>query len=182
LIRVDLASVVSKYIGETEKNLCGLFDLARTDTGVLFFDEADALFGKRTTVKDAKDRHANIEVSYLLQRLEEHPGLILLSTNNRGALDEAFSRRFTFIARFAFPDVELRERLWRSIWPQAVRIGDDVDFANLAQRAQLTGANIRNIALLATWLAEDERAPSVRRKHIDLAFKRELGKVGRLEL
>ena len=149
---------------------------------MLFFDEADALFGKRTNVKDAKDRHANIEVSYLLQRLEEHPGLVILSTNNRGALDDAFSRRFTFIARFAFPDAGLRECLWRSIWPTAVRVGDDVDFAILAQRAQLTGASIRNIALLATWLAEEERSPSVCFRHIDQAFRRELGKVGRLEL
>lgn len=182
LIRVDLASIVSKYIGETEKNLSSLFDLAQADISVLFFDEADALFGKRTNVKDAKDRHANIEVSYLLQRLEEHPGLVILSTNNRGALDDAFSRRFTFIARFAFPDAGLRECLWRSIWPTAVRVGDDVDFAILAQRAQLTGASIRNIALLATWLAEEERSPSVCFRHIDQAFRRELGKVGRLEL
>ncbi|WP_423143253.1 ATP-binding protein [Pseudomonas chlororaphis] len=180
LIQIDLATVVSKYIGETEKNLSRIFDLAEADAGVLFFDEADALFGKRSVVKDAQDRHANIEVSYLLQRLENYPGLVILSTNNRSHLDDAFSRRLTFITRFPFPDVALRERMWRSIWPEPLNLASEVDFTRLAMRAELTGANIRNIALLATWLAVDERAPDIGIQHIEQAMKRELAKIGRL--
>jgi len=180
LIQIDLATVVSKYIGETEKNLSLIFDRAEADAGVLFFDEADALFGKRSAVKDAKDRHANIEVSYLLQRLESYPGLVILATNNRSHLDDAFSRRFTFITRFAFPDVSQRERMWRNIWPGKISLGEEVDYKQLAMRAELTGANIRNIALLATWLATDEHTPCVGNQHIERAMKRELAKIGRL--
>jgi ATP-dependent 26S proteasome regulatory subunit len=182
VIKIDLATVVSKYIGETEKNLSRIFDLAEADAGVLFFDEADALFGKRSTVKDAKDRHANIEVSYLLQRLESYPGLVILATNNRSHLDDAFSRRFTFIARFAFPDAILRERMWRGIWPEQVSVAPEVDFKLLALRADLTGANIRNIALLATWLAADDGSDNIGYPHIERAMQRELAKIGRLAL
>ncbi len=110
LIKVDLSTVVNKYIGETEKNISRIFDLAEADSGVLFFDEADALFGKRSETKDAQDRHANIEVSYLLQRLENYPGLVILATNNRSHLDSAFNRRFTFITRFTYPDEALRKK------------------------------------------------------------------------
>ncbi|MFJ3368106.1 ATP-binding protein [Pseudomonas sp. NPDC086251] len=180
LIQIDLATVVSKYIGETEKNLSQIFDRAEMDAGVLFFDEADALFGKRSAVKDAKDRHANIEVSYLLQRLERYPGLVILATNNRSHLDDAFSRRFTFITRFTFPDVPQRERLWQRIWPESIELADDVNFKQLAMRTELTGANIRNIALLATWLAAEEHTQQVRFEHIDRALKRELAKIGRV--
>ncbi|WP_455872271.1 ATP-binding protein [Serratia proteamaculans] len=180
LIKVDLSTVVNKYIGETEKNLSRIFDLAEADAGVLFFDEADALFGKRSAVKDSKDRNANIEVAYLLQRLENHPGLVILSTNNRNHLDDAFSRRFTFITRFDFPDASLREQMWRRIWPEAVALSPDVDFAALAEGAQLTGANIRNIALLAAWLAAEEKSSHIHDRHIRLAMKRELAKIGRI--
>ncbi|WP_082854966.1 ATP-binding protein [Paraburkholderia phytofirmans] len=182
LIKVDLSTVVNKYIGETEKNLSRIFDLAEADAGVLFFDEADALFGKRSETRDAQDRHANIEVSYLLQRLERYPGLVVLATNNRSHLDDAFSRRFTFITRFSFPDTALRERMWRAIWPESVRLAADVDLAFLAARAHLTGANIRNVALLSAWLAADEPDGVVRAAHIELALKRELAKIGRLML
>lgn len=181
LVQIDLATVVSKYIGETEKNLSLIFDRAQLDAGVLFFDEADALFGKRSAVKDAKDRHANIEVSYLLQRLESYPGLVILATNNRSHLDDAFSRRFTFITRFAFPDVAQRRRMWQSIWPNAIDVAADVDFEQWAMSAELTGANIRNIALLATWLAVEEDTPCVGNRHIEQAMKRELAKIGRLK-
>lgn len=176
LIKVDLSTVVNKYIGETEKNLGRIFDLAARDAGVLFFDEADALFGKRSESKDAKDRHANIEVAYLLQRLEQHPGLVILATNHRGHLDDAFTRRFTFITRFLWPDASLRERMWRQVWPDAHPLADNVDFARLAQ-VQLTGANIRNIALQAAWLAAGE--PCVSTAHIDKALRREMAKMGR---
>lgn len=182
LIKVDLSTVVDKYIGETEKNLSRIFDLAEADAGVLLFDEADALFGKRSTVTDSKDRHANIEVAYLLQRLENHPGLVILATNNRNHLDDAFSRRFTFITRFNFPDASLREAMWRRIWPAKVALSPDIDFAALANNAELTGANIRNIALLSAWLAAEEQTSYIGEQHIRLAMKRELAKIGRLPL
>ncbi|BEM38643.1 ATPase [Serratia marcescens] len=177
LIRVDLSTVVNKYIGETEKNLAKIFDLAAQDAGVLFFDEADALFGKRSETKDAKDRHANIEIAYLLQRLESHPGLVVLATNHRSHLDDAFSRRFTFIVRFSYPDTALRKRMWQSAWPPSIQVADDIDYTQLAQTA-LTGANIRNIALLASWLAAE--SPCVTVEHIHRALRRELIKIGRL--
>ncbi|MGF6190441.1 ATP-binding protein [Serratia sp. 2723] len=180
LIKVDLSAVVNKYIGETEKNLSRIFDLAQADSGVLFFDEADALFGKRSETKDSKDRHANIEVSYLLQRLESYPGLVILATNNRSHLDSAFNRRFTFITRFTYPDVELRTQMWQSIWPSTLTLAEDVDFAALAAGSELTGANIRNVALLAAVLAAEEGSGKIRLHHIERAVSRELGKLGRL--
>jgi SpoVK/Ycf46/Vps4 family AAA+-type ATPase len=172
--------VVNKFVGETEKNISRIFDLAEADAGVLFFDEADALFGKRTETKDAHDRHANIEVSYLLQRLENHPGLVVLATNHRSQLDEAFTRRLTFIVRFSYPDAALRERMWRGIWPQQVRLAGDIDFADFANKAAITGANIRNAALLAACLASEEGASCVGRTHIERALHRELVKIGRI--
>ncbi|UZM16221.1 ATP-binding protein [Pseudomonas kielensis] len=180
LIKVDLSTVVNKYIGETEKNLSRIFDLAALDSGVLFFDEADALFGKRSESKDAKDRHANIEVAYLLQRMEAHTGLIILSTNHRSHLDNAFSRRFTFIIKFDYPDHATRALLWQAAWPAQVRLADDVDFDRLAAMADLTGANIRNIVLAATWLAADAGTPCIGMPHIQHALKRELAKTGQL--
>ncbi|MGP2966188.1 ATP-binding protein [Serratia marcescens] len=176
LIRVNLSTVINKYIGETEKNLAQIFDLAAHDAGLLFFDEADALFGKRSEVKDAKDRHANIEIAYLLQRFEQHPGLVVLATNHRSHLDDAFSRRFTFIVRFSYPDAALREKMWRQAWPSGIKLAADLDFAQLAQ-TPLTGANIRNIALLAAWLAAD--AGCITSAHIQHALLRELSKIGR---
>ncbi|MGL4353724.1 MAG: ATP-binding protein [Aeromonas popoffii] len=182
LIKVDLSTVINKYIGETEKNLSRIFDLAEQDAGILFFDEADALFGKRSETKDAHDRHANIEVSYLLQRLENFPGLVILSTNNRSHLDSAFNRRFTFITRFTYPDEKLRYNMWKKIWPKNVKISPDVDFEKLAQRANITGANIRNIALLASFFAEESDNQEVSHGHIDAALTRELAKIGRLAI
>ena len=146
---------------------------------MLLFDEADALFGKRSEVKDAHDRHANIEVSYLLQRLEHYPGLVVLSTNNRGHLDDAFTRRLTFMTRFELPDAELRLKMWRAIWPTQISVASDVDWERLAQRTELTGAGIRNVALLASWLAA-EAGRAVTQADIERAIRRELGKTGRL--
>lgn len=182
LIKVDLSTVVNKYIGETEKNLARIFDLAQTDSGVLFFDEADALFGKRSETKDAHDRHANIEVSYLLQRLEAYPGLVILATNNRNHLDSAFTRRFTFITRFTYPDVTLREEMWKAIWPSTLNLAKNINFSVLAAQNELTGANIRNIALLAAVLAAVDNSKVITQEHIDRATTRELGKLGRLSL
>ncbi|WP_338803468.1 AAA family ATPase [Xenorhabdus griffiniae] len=180
LIKVDLSTVVNKYIGETEKNLSRIFDLAEQDAGVLFFDEADALFGKRSETKDAQDRHANIEVSYLLQRLENYPGLVILSTNNRSHLDSAFNRRFTFITRFTYPDETIRKKMWQAIWPENIKVAQDVDFDKLAQRTSVTGANIRNIALLSSLFAAENNHNEVSNKNIETALSRELDKVGRL--
>ncbi|AWK41535.1 AAA family ATPase [Photorhabdus laumondii subsp. laumondii] len=180
LIKVDLSTVVNKYIGETEKNISRIFDLAEADSGVLFFDEADALFGKRSETKDAQDRHANIEVSYLLQRLENYPGLVILATNNRSHLDSAFNRRFTFITRFAYPDEMLRKKMWQVIWPEQIKLSDTIDFTHLAKRADLTGANIRNIALLASMLAKNDHCDQIENKHINRAITLELNKTGRL--
>ncbi|MCG3469076.1 AAA family ATPase [Xenorhabdus bovienii] len=180
LIKVDLSTVVNKYIGETEKNLSRIFDLAEQDAGVLFFDEADALFGKRSETKDAQDRHANIEVSYLLQRLENFLGLVILSTNNRSHLDSAFNRRFTFITRFTYPDERLRKEMWQAIWPKNIKVSQNVDFDKLAQRASVTGANIRNIALLSSFFAAENSNGEVNNEIIEIALARELAKMGRL--
>ncbi len=182
LIKIDLSTVVNKFVGETEKHIAKIFDLAARDSGVLFFDEADALFGKRSETKDAQDRYANIEVSYLLQRLENHPGLVILSTNNLSHLDNAFTRRLTFIIRFLLPDIETRTRMWQSIWPKKIRIADDVDFNYFARIADTSGANIRNIALLATWLATEEGADEVGTQHIRHALQREMIKTGQITI
>lgn len=155
LYRIDLSSVVSKYIGETEKNLRRLFDAAEDGGAILFFDEADALFGKRSEVKDSHDRYANIEINYLLQRLESFHGLAILATNMKSALDEAFMRRLRFIVNFPHPGVEERQVIWKKIFPlQTPTV--DLEFDRLA-RLQLTGGEIRNIALNAAFLAADSQ-------------------------
>ncbi|PHM60377.1 ATP-binding protein [Xenorhabdus ishibashii] len=180
LIKVDLSTVVNKYVGETEKNISQIFELAESDSGVLFFDEADALFGKRSEIKDARDRYANTEVSYLLQRLENYPGLVILATNNRSHLDNAFYRRLTFITRFTYPDEKLREKMWQIIWPKAFKLSDDIDFSHLSKKSDLTGANIRNIALLSSILSKNEHCEKIENKHIERAIILELNKIGRL--
>ena len=151
LYRIDLASTVSKYIGETEKNLARLFDAAERSGAVLLFDEADALFGKRSEVKDSHDRYANIEVAYLLQRVESYRGLAILTTNMKSALDRAFLRRIRFVVQFPFPDEAAREQLWRRQFPPQAPLGQ-VDFAALA-KLQLAGGHIRGVALNAAFLA-----------------------------
>jgi tetratricopeptide (TPR) repeat protein len=153
LYRIDLSSVVSKYIGETEKNLARLFDAAEASGAILLFDEADALFGKRSDVKDSHDRYANIEVAYLLQRIESYRGLAILTTNMKGALDRAFLRRLRFIVQFPFPDAAAREQIWQRQFAQGAPLGQ-VDFAALA-RLQLTGGSIRSVALHAAFRAAD---------------------------
>jgi hypothetical protein len=153
LYRVDLATLVSKYIGETEKNLKSLFDSAETSGAVLLFDEADALFGKRSEVKDSHDRYANIEVAYLLQRIEGYRGLAVLTTNMKSALDRAFLRRIRFLLTFPFPDAAAREQIWRRQFPAEAPLGE-LDYAALA-RLNLAGGNIRSIALGAAFKAAD---------------------------
>ncbi len=153
LYRIDLSQVVSKYIGETEKNLRRVFDAAEEGGTVLLFDEADALFGKRSEVKDSHDRFANIEVSYLLQRMESYRGLAILTTNLKSAIDTAFLRRLRFIIQFPFPDAANRAEIWRRIFPSQTPI-QDLDVSRLA-RLSIPGGNIRNIALHAAFLAAD---------------------------
>jgi SpoVK/Ycf46/Vps4 family AAA+-type ATPase len=157
LYRIDLSQTVSKYIGETEKNLRRVFDAAEAGSAVLLFDEADALFGKRSEVKDSHDRYANIEVSYLLQRMEAYRGLAILTTNMKGALDPAFLRRIRFVVQFPFPDVALRTAIWQRIFPAETPTAG-LDLARLA-RLNVVGGNIRNIALGAAFLAADEGSP-----------------------
>jgi hypothetical protein len=154
LYRVDLAGTVSKYIGETEKNLKRLFDAAEASGAVLLFDEADALFGKRSEVKDSHDRYANIETAYLLQRIESYRGLAILTTNLKSALDRAFLRRIRFVVQFPFPDTAAREAIWRRQFAAAAPV-QGVDFAALA-RWHLAGGNIRTVALNAAFKAAHE--------------------------
>jgi len=153
LYRIDLSQVVSKYIGETEKNLRRVFDAAEGGGAILLFDEADALFGKRSEVKDSHDRYANIEVSYLLQRMEAYRGLAILTTNQRAALDHAFLRRLRFVLEFPFPDAAGRAEIWRRVFPAATPT-EGLDAVRLA-RLNVSGGNIRNIALNAAFLAAD---------------------------
>ena len=157
LYRIDLSAVVSKYIGETEKNLRRVFDAAEALGAILLFDEADALFGKRSEVKDSHDRYANIEVSYLLQRMETYGGLAILTTNHKNALDTAFQRRLRFVVNFPFPDQTQRAAIWRNVFPAATP-QENLDFHRLARLA-VTGGTIRNIALAAAFLAAEAHTP-----------------------
>ena len=177
LYRIDLAGVVSKYIGETEKNLKRIFDAAERSGAVLFFDEADALFGKRTEVKDSHDRYANIEVSYLLQRMEDYSGLAVLATNKKSALDQAFLRRLRFLVDLPLPDFASRRLIWRKTFPVEVDL-DGLDYDLLA-RMEITGGNIRNISLNAAFLAAGEGA-AIGMAHVMRAARREYAKIGRL--
>jgi hypothetical protein len=176
LYRIDLSQVVSKYIGETEKNLRRVFDAAEEGGAVLLFDEADALFGKRSEVKDSHDRYANIEVSYLLQRMETYRGLAILTTNMKGELDPAFLRRLRFIARFPFPGTAERAAIWERIFPPDTPT-EGLDVHKLA-RLNVAGGNIRNIALQAAFLAADEGGP-VRMNHLLRAAYTECAKLER---
>jgi hypothetical protein len=174
LYRIDLSQVVSKYIGETEKNLRRVFDAAEEGGAVLLFDEADALFGKRSEVKDSHDRYANIEVSYLLQRMEAYRGLAILTTNMKSALDTAFLRRLRFVVQFPFPDATQRANIWRRIFPSDTPT-EGLDMDKLA-RLYMAGGNIRNIALHAAFLAADAGEP-VRMTHLLYAARHEYAKL-----
>ncbi len=179
LYKVDLASLVSKYIGETEKNLERVFVEANTSNAILFFDEADAIFGKRSEVKDSHDRYANLEISYLLQRMEAYDGIAILATNMRANLDEAFTRRFNYIVDFPFPDVESREALWRIHFLTSLPLSEGIDVGMLARRFRLAGGNIKNIVVAAAFLAAQDQA-AITQAHILHAARREYQKMGRL--
>ena len=179
LLKIDLSQIVSKYIGETEKNLRQLFAQAASANAILLFDEADALLGKRSAVKDAHDRYANTEVAYLLQKMEEYPGISILTTNVRQNIDEAFTRRMRFIIEFPFPEDEDRLRIWQAVWPREVPLAPDVDLPRLAQLFRLSGGSIRNIALSAAYLAAECGEP-VAMRHLMRATRSEQQKMGRL--
>jgi hypothetical protein len=174
LYRIDLASVVSKYIGETEKNLRKVFDAAEESGAILLFDEADALFGKRSEVRDSHDRYANLEISYLLQRMESYRGVAILTTNMQHALDPAFMRRIRFIVQFPFPDAASRARIWERVFPCATPV-DPLAFDQLAQ-LNVSGGVIRNIAMHAAFLAAEDGAP-VGARHILAAARTEYSKM-----
>jgi SpoVK/Ycf46/Vps4 family AAA+-type ATPase len=179
LFRVDLSRVMSKYIGETEKNLSQLFDDARASGAILFFDEADALFGKRTEVKDAHDRYANLEIGYLLQRMEEHTGTTVLATNRAGDLDEAFVRRFHFILEFPMPRPEERRRIWAGMLPADAEREPRIDIDALARDYEISGGEIRNSVLTAAFMAANEGVP-IGLRHLKRGLRRELLKAGRV--
>ena len=180
VFRIDLSRVVSKYIGETEKNLSRLFDKAESRDWILFFDEADALFGKRTDIRDAHDKYANQEVAYLLQRVENYNGLVILATNQRGNIDEAFVRRFQTIIHFPMPRPEERYELWRRAFPPQIDIADDIDWRQVATRFELSGADIMNVTHYCAIevLADQSRRLDFQR--LEAAILRELIKAGKV--
>ena len=181
LYRIDLATMVSKYIGETEKNLDRVFAAAEGSNAILFFDEADALFGKRSEVRDAHDRYANIEVAYLLQRMETYSGAVILATNLRHNLDDAFLRRLDVAVDFPFPEPEDRLRIWTRALPDRAPVAEDVDLAFLAERFKLSGGGIRNASLAAAFLAA-EGAGVIGMPELVRAVAQEYAKLGRLTL
>ena len=178
IYRVDLAGVISKYIGETEKNLGRIFSAAMNSNSILYFDEADALFGKRTEVSGAQGGFSNFAVSYLLHKLKSYEGLSIVSTNTDQPLDQAFLRRMAFTVHFPFPDSRSRLRIWQSIWPVQTPLAGDLDLVFLAQHFQLSGGEIKNVALAAAFLAA-ESEEAVRMNHLLLAARREYQKMGK---
>lgn len=179
LYGVDLSAVVSKYIGETERNLEAVFTAAEQTDAVLLFDEAEALFGKRSEVQDARDRYANLEISFLLQRMERYDGVAILATNLLGHFDDAFARRLSFCLHFPYPDEALRARIWQAVWPARVTLAGDVDLDELSTRHPLSGGHIRNIAVAAAHLAR-ARGGDVDRACLNRAIDREYAKLGQL--
>ncbi|GGC76633.1 ATP-binding protein [Undibacterium terreum] len=177
--RIDLSMVVSKYIGETEKNLANVFDQAQNKNWILFFDEADSLFGKRTQTSNSNDRHANQEVSYLLQRVEDFPGVVILATNLKANIDQAFSRRFQSEVYFAMPDVEQRKRLWRGLFSNPERIAGDVDFQKIAEKYELAGGALLNVARYAAIRALKNGRALIVQDDLIVGIGRELIKDGK---
>jgi len=179
LYKIDLSGVVSKYVGETEKNLEEIFKEAETSNGILFFDEADALFGKRTQISDAHDRYANIEVSYLLQKMEEYEGIVILATNLRENMDDAFTRRIKFVVEFPFPDEKSRLQIWKGHFPKDAPVNKNINYQYLAEHFPLSGGNIANIVLNSAFLASDIGS-DIDMDRIIHGTKREYEKVGKL--
>ncbi|MEZ4367205.1 MAG: ATP-binding protein [Kofleriaceae bacterium] len=179
LYRVDLSRIMSKWIGETERNLAKVFAAAEESQAIILFDEADSLFGKRTEVRSSNDRFANLEVNYLLQRLDSFVGVVILTTNFGTAIDPAFRRRLSFRITFPVPDEDVREQLWRAHLPPELPVADDLDLAELAQRYALTGGSVRNCVVRAAFLAAAEGGP-LAQAHLVRAVKVEYRSVGKL--
>jgi hypothetical protein len=179
LYKIDLSAIVSKYIGETEKNLERIFAEAQTSNAILFFDEADALFGKRSEVRDSHDRYANIEIAYLLQRMEEYDGVVILATNLRKNMDEAFARRMHFTVEFAMPEEVDRNCIWQGVFPGEAPLTEDIDLPFLARQFKISGGNIKNIALGAAFLAAADGG-AITMENLIRATKREYQKMGKL--
>ncbi|MCR5388169.1 MAG: ATP-binding protein [Lachnospiraceae bacterium] len=179
LYRVDVSRIFSKYIGETEKNLSAIFEEAEKSNVILFFDEADALFTKRTDISDANDKHANAQTAFLLQKIEEYPGITLLATNLYHNFDTAFIRRITYVSRLDAPDAATRKRLWLNTLPKSVPMENDIDFDFLSERFEISGANIKSILMSAAYMAGAEGVP-VSASHIIKAMRYEFVKLGRI--
>jgi SpoVK/Ycf46/Vps4 family AAA+-type ATPase len=177
IYKVDLSTIMSKYIGETEMNLNKIFKEAREINAILFFDEADAIFGKRSEVKDSHDRYANIEISYLLQKMEEHEGIVIMATNFCKNMDDAFVRRMQFIVEFPFPDAVIRQRIWKSLIPAEAPLAGDVDIEFLASRFKFSGGNIKNILMSAAFMAADSSG-IISMEHIVKSTIKEHRKIG----
>jgi ATPase family associated with various cellular activities (AAA) len=177
--RIDLSMVVSKYIGETEKNLASVFDQAENKNWILFFDEADALFGKRTQTSSSNDRHANQEVSYLLQRVEDFPGVVILASNIKANIDEAFARRFQSIIYFPLPDETQRLRLWQKLLPNKEQLADDVNLELLADKYELSGGSLTNVARFAAIRAMRLQRHQIIQADLVHGINKELLKEGR---
>ncbi len=180
VFRIDLSRVVSKYIGETEKNLSRLFDKAEHKNWILFFDEADALFGKRTDIRDAHDKYANQEVAYLLQRIEGYNGLVILATNQRSNIDDSFIRRFQTVVHFPMPRPEERLLLWQKTFPPQIRLADDIDWSQVAARFELTGAGILNVTHYCALEVLAEQCEAFDAKRLKNAILREYVKEGKV--
>ena len=180
VFRIDLSRVVSKYIGETEKNLSRLFDKAENKNWILFFDEADALFGKRTDIRDAHDKYANQEVAYLLQRVESYNGLVILATNQRGNIDDAFTRRFQAIVHFPMPRPEERYEIWHKTFPPQIEIAEDIDWRQVAARYELSGAGILNVTHFCAVEVLADRSQCLDIKRLEAAILREYIKEGKV--
>ncbi|HET7539429.1 MAG TPA: ATP-binding protein [Polyangiaceae bacterium] len=179
LCRIDLSRVVSKWIGETERNLASLFERAQQSRAILFFDEADSLFARRTAIQSSTDRYANMEVNYLLQRIELHDGIVILATNLKGNIDEAFSRRLHYVVEFPEPDARARERIWRLSVPAEAPLSEDVDFALFARRFEIPGGAIKSAVLGAAYVAAAE-GTAIHQRHIAVALRREYAKLDQL--
>jgi SpoVK/Ycf46/Vps4 family AAA+-type ATPase len=178
IFKIDLSHLVSKYIGETEKNINRIFQEARTSNALIFFDEADAIFGKRSEIKDAHDRYANIEVSYLLQKLEDHDEIVILASNLKHNIDDAFVRRMHFVVEFPFPNERERLEIWKHVFPEPFSEflnKESINVEFLARQFKTSGAMIRNIVLSAAFLAAAESS-KIKMKHLIIATKRELEK------
>jgi SpoVK/Ycf46/Vps4 family AAA+-type ATPase len=178
LYRIELASVVSKYIGETERNLNEIFEEAKKSQAVIFFDEADVLFSKRSEVKDSNDKYSNMEAAFLLQKIEEYTGIVILATNYQQNIDEAFKRRIKFLIDFPFPDKAYRKKIWLRVFPDRLPVSTEIDYDFLAEHFELSGSNIKNVALNAAFLAASVDN-SVGMEHIMKAVVNEFTKSGK---